>query len=319
MAGRSTSLTWIKQGDIVAEAAISILRQKVARVQRSRRALSVRAFVPWRRLRQTASRGPCSSNELDLETGANSMISLRNLPVTLRALFSCFLIIVGIGYLTALAYLFLVDVEPHRTTGQGVVEGIGEKYHGSTGGTRLEAALKGTMADKLTPEERDQVLQWIRAGATRDGYAKIAPVLTQKCGTCHSAQSGLPISPLTSFEDVQKLTKTDTGLSLLQLARVSHVHLFGISVLFLLTGAIFSLSETPTWFRVVVLVVPYLAIVMDIGSWWATKYYDPVFAYVVLMGGAFMGLALACQILLSLWEMWIGRLNAFVGTNRGNR
>jgi hypothetical protein len=238
------------------------------------------------------------------------MISLRNLPVTLRALFSSFLIVIGIGYLMALSYLFLVDVEPHQQAGQGVVEGISEKYHGSTSGTRLEAALKGTMADKLTPEERDQVFQWIRAGATADGYAKIEPILTQKCGICHNAQSGLPISPLTTFQDVQKVTSTDTGLSLLQLARVSHIHLFGISIMFVLTGAIFSLSVTPTWFRVSVLVVPYLAIIMDIGSWWATKYYDPVFAYIVIIGGAFMGLAMACQILVSLWDMWIAPLTA---------
>jgi hypothetical protein len=244
------------------------------------------------------------------------MITLRSLPTTLRALFSCFLIIIGIGYLSALSYLFLVDVEPSRKEGQRVVDGISEKYHGSTSGTRLEASLKGTMADKLTPAERDQVLQWVHAGASRDGYAKIAPILTQKCAICHNPQSGLPISPLTSFEEVQKVTQIDTGLSLLQLTRVSHVHLFGISIIFLLTGAIFSLSETPTWFRVVALVAPYLAIVMDIGSWWVTKYFSPVFAYVVLLGGAVMGLSLACQILISLWEMWIEPLTAAVQRKR---
>jgi hypothetical protein len=120
----------------------------------------------------------------------------------------------------------------------------------------------------------------------------------------------MPILPLTSFEDVQKITTPDTGLSLLQLTKVSHIHLFGISIMFVLTGAIFSLSVTPVWFRVTVLVVPYLAIIMDIGSWWATKYYDPVFAYIVLIGGAFMGLAMACQILVSLWDMWIAPLTA---------
>jgi len=236
------------------------------------------------------------------------MISLRDLPLTLRALFSSFLIVMGIGYLMALSYLFLVDVEPHQQAGEGVVHGISEKYHGSTSGTRLEAALTGTMADKLTAEEREQILQWVRAGATAEGYGKIEPILTQKCAACHSAQSGMPILPLTSFEDVQKVTTPDTGVSMLQLARVSHIHLFGISMMFLLTGAIFSLSVTPVWFRVVVLVVPYLAIIMDIGSWWATKYYDPVFAYIVLIGGAFMGLAMACQILVSLWDMWIASL-----------
>ena len=239
------------------------------------------------------------------------MISLRDLPVTLRALFTSFLIVIGIGYLMALSYLFLVDIEPHHEEGQGPVEGISAKYHGSTD-TRLEAALKGTMADKLTAKEREQVFQWIRDGVSADGYAKIEPILTQKCAACHSAQSGMPILPLTSFEDVEKVTTPDTGVSMLQLARVSHIHLFGISMMFVLTGAIFSLSATPIWFRVTVLVIPYLAIIMDIGSWWATKYYDPVFAYIVLIGGAFMGLAMACQILVSLWDMWIAPLMASI-------
>jgi hypothetical protein len=242
------------------------------------------------------------------DKGGYQMISLRDLPVTLRVLFSSFLIVIGIGYLSALSYLFLVDVEPHQQEGQGLVEGISEKYHGSTSGSRLEAALTGTMADKLTAEEREQVFQWIRAGATADDYPKIEPILTQKCATCHGAQAGIP--PLTSFEDVQKVTTPDTGLSLLQLTRVSHIHLFGISIIFMLTGAIFSLSVTPVWFRVAVLVVPYLAIIMDIGSWWATKYYNPVFAYIVLIGGALMGLAMACQIFVSLWDMWIAPLTA---------
>jgi hypothetical protein len=37
------------------------------------------------------------------------MISLRDLPATLRVLFSSFLIVIGIGYLSALSYLFLVE------------------------------------------------------------------------------------------------------------------------------------------------------------------------------------------------------------------
>jgi hypothetical protein len=243
-------------------------------------------------------------------------MSLRTLPVTLRALFTAFLIVVGIGYLTALAYLFLVDIEPHEKMGQGVVQGISAKYHGSLQGTRLEAALMGTMSDRLPPGERDQILQWIRAGAKHDGYPTIEPILAKNCAGCHSPQSGLPVSPLTSFEDVEKVTKTDTGASLLQLARVSHIHLFGISIIFVITGAIFSLSETPVWLRVIVVVVPYLAILMDIGSWWATKYFDPVFAYIVLVGGAFMGLAMACQIFISLWDMWIESLAVYAGRSQ---
>jgi hypothetical protein len=242
------------------------------------------------------------------------MMSLRTLPLTPRALFSSFLIVIGLGYLNALSYLFLVDVQPSRQAGEKLVQGISEKYHGDTSGTRLESALKGTMADRATPEEREQIFQWVRGGATRDDFAKVQPILAQKCVPCHNAQSGLPIPSLSSFEDVQKVTQIDTGVSLLQLARVSHIHLFGISIIFLLTGAIFSLSDTPMWLRVTLVVFPYLTIILDIGSWWLTKYYSPVFAYIVIIGGALMGLALAGQIFISLWDMWIAPLTTVMGT-----
>lgn len=232
------------------------------------------------------------------------MTPLRQLPLTLRALFSSFLLLMGIGYLMALSYLFLVDVEPHQKMGMGLVAGIDMNYHGTSGGTRLEAALRGVMADRIDPQDRDRVLRWVRDGAPEAGYEAVKPIFDKSCVTCHSPSSGLPIPPLTDFQEIQKVTQIDAGPSIAQLARVSHIHLFGISIIFLLTGAIFSLSETPLWLRVSLVVIPYLAILADIGSWWLTKF-DPVFGIVVIIGGALMGLALAGQILISLWEMWL--------------
>ena len=53
---------------------------------------------------------------------------------------------------------------------------------------------------------------------------------------------------------------------------------------------------------------------MDIGSWWFTKYLDPAFfAYLVIGGGGLWGLALAAQILISLWEMWIDLIKTAAG------
>ena len=42
----------------------------------------------------------------------------------------------------------------------------------------------------------------------------------------------------------------------------------------------------------------------------AHQYLAPAFAYVVLIGGVGMGLALAAQIFISLWEMWIDAAKA---------
>jgi hypothetical protein len=232
------------------------------------------------------------------------MRSLGRLPLTLRVLFTSFLLLIGIGYLMALSYLFLVDVEPHEKMGMGMVSGIAMKYHGTVGGSRLESALRGVMADRIEPGDRDRVLHWVHDGAPEAGYATVKAIFDKNCVSCHSPGSGLQIPALTDFQDVRKVTEVDAGPSIAQLARVSHIHLFGISIIFLLTGAIFSLSETPVWLRVILVAFPYLAILADIGSWWLTKF-DPVFGVVVVVGGAIMGLSMAGQILISLWEMWL--------------
>ena len=237
------------------------------------------------------------------------MVSLRSLPIAIRALFSSFLILIGVGYLMALTYMYVVVIEPHQQMGEGLVAGISDQYHGSPNGkTLIESALMGPMADKISDADRTKVLQWVHDGAKAEGYLQVAPIFAANCVGCHMANA-LSIPPLTSFGAVQKVAKADTGTSLADLAEVSHIHLFGISIIFLLTGAIFALSETPISVRVFLVVVPYLTILMDIGSWWFTKYLDPAFfAYVVVGGGVCMGLALAAQIFIALWEMWMAPL-----------
>ncbi len=240
---------------------------------------------------------------------AESMSSstLRTLTTPMRALLTCFLLTIGIGYIMALFYLFLVDIDPHQKTGMNVVDGLSMKYGGQPDKTRLEAALLSSMADRLDYGDKQEIIRWIRGGATANGYEKVQPIFEENCVACHSAASGLPVPPLTTLEEVQKVTQVDTGASISQLARVSHVHLFGIGIIFLLTGAIFALSGVSEKWRIVIIILPYVTIWADIVAWWATKY-QPVFAYVVLIGGGFMGLALLLQILIPLWEMWFKNL-----------
>ena len=132
--------------------------------------------------------------------------TLRTLSFAMRALFSCFLVTVGLGYIAAIYLIFLVDVDPHRKMEMGLVPGVAARYYGDRANTRLESALRGAMASVVGAHDRAQVIAWLRS-----------------CAACHSAKSGLPVPPLTTFEEVKKFAQTDTGYSLLELARVSHV------------------------------------------------------------------------------------------------
>ncbi|HSG05327.1 MAG TPA: hypothetical protein VLB09_02895, partial [Nitrospiria bacterium] len=230
-------------------------------------------------------------------------LTLRGLPVTLRLLFSCFMITIGIGYLFALSYLFLLDIQPHKEKGIGLIQGTIIKYYGARSETRMEAALEGSMAAMMPSQGREALIQWVRKGGPEEGYENIRPLLEEFCVSCHSPESGLPVPPLGTYDEVRELTEMDFGPSLRTLARVSHVHMFGLSFIFLLTGVIFSLSEVNKKFRLVIVALPFVAIWLDVGSWWFTKF-QPLFAYTVIFGGALMGLALGAQIIISIRDMW---------------
>ena len=233
-------------------------------------------------------------------------MTLRTLPFPLKILATCFLLTVGAGYVFALSYLYLIDLEPHTKHGLGVVQAVIIKYYGNRQGSRLEAALVGSMSENVTSEEKQQIIRWLRQGGREGEFANIQPILQRSCTNCHSPQSGLSIPPLTSYAEVSTYAAVDVGESIKSLVRVSHIHLFGISFIFMLTSVIFAFSETSRIFRSVLIAIPFLAIWLDIGSWWVTKY-KPMFAYTVIIGGLLMGVSLAVQIGVSLYEMWYPR------------
>jgi hypothetical protein len=110
------------------------------------------------------------------------MMSLSVLPITFRALFSSFLMLIGIGYLMALSFMYLAVIEPHHQMGEGVVSGISDEYHGlPKGKTLLESALMGPMANKISETDRTSVLQWIHNGAKESEYSKVEPIFTKDC------------------------------------------------------------------------------------------------------------------------------------------
>ncbi|HZH48868.1 MAG TPA: hypothetical protein VFD86_03785 [Nitrospira sp.] len=230
-------------------------------------------------------------------------MTLRTLPLPLKVLATCFLLTIGAGYLFALAYLYLIDLEPHAQPRPSVVQAVIAKYYGRQEDSLLEAALKGSMGDRVGPGEKREIIRWVRAGAPEAEFVKIEPILKQSCASCHSAQSGLSIPGLSSYAEVSAYTGASMGQSLKSLVRVSHIHLFGMSFIFILTSLIFAFSELSLTLRSILIAIPFLAIWLDIGSWWFTTY-QPIFAYTVIAGGALMGLSLAGQITISLYELW---------------
>jgi len=112
---------------------------------------------------------------------------------------------------------------------------------------------------------------------------------------------------LSQFENIKERAQQDTGATISSLTRVSHIHLFGISFIFFFVGAIFVFAKNvPIWLKGTVIALPFVSQIMDIASWWLTKF-DPMFAWLVLIGGSGMGAAFAFMWFVSIYEMWISK------------
>lgn len=229
--------------------------------------------------------------------------------VSEKLLDTIFLLTIGLGYLFALGHTYFSHEGRDGQPGLSVQD-VEIAYYGKHQQTRLGAALNGGMSSNLEfPEQKEVIFKWIQGGTDIDEFnANVAPIMNENCIGCHSEDSGMNLASLTTYEEVMELTHADTGASIESLVRVSHIHLFGIAFILFFVGRIFILCEMAPMVKRVTVVIPFLAILLDILSWYLTKMV-PGFAYVVVFSGGLMGLSLCGQILVSIYQMWFYKPN----------
>lgn len=232
----------------------------------------------------------------------------NQLPTSLKTLYTMILIVLGIGYVFALIQIYEVHAGKDGRPGVSV-EDIRIAYSGSKADTRLEVALKGAMASMLPAAERQRIFDWVRLHQASEAVyqAEVKPIIDARCAACHSGANP-HIPALLSYPELSRMVVLDTGVSVGTLVRVSHIHLFGITFIFGFMGLVFCHAHMRSHvLKNVIIAAPFVAIIMDIASWWLTKVSTP-FAYVVVVGGALMGLSFALQWLVSIYQMWFYRV-----------
>ena len=242
----------------------------------------------------------------------------RELPPTMRTLFTGTLLVVGLGYLFAAIYVFAAHSGADGRTGLSV-EDIKITYGGSAEITAMEQALRGPMSGMLPAGELEAVLEWIDGGARkRDFDARIEAILEESCLSCHDG-SNPHLSNLDGYENVALLVAQDTGATLYTLVRVSHIHFFGLTFIFFIMGFIFSHAYVrPVWLKHVVIILPFLGVILDVLGWYITKVFSP-FAWVVLVAGLINGLAFAFMWTVSMFQMWLYRLPDHLSKRTGGQ
>lgn len=178
-------------------------------------------------------------------------------------------------------------------------------YYGDRSGSTIEAKLNGSMKANSPDQDRFKIIQWVRDGAPEPEYrSNIKPIIDTNCVMCHNASSS-SIPDFSNFENLKKTTESSTGETFQALIRVSHIHLFGISFIFMFVGLIYSFSTgVRRRYKYTAIIMPYFFLLADIASWWLTKL-NPAFAFLVIFAGTGMGLSLTYMWCVSMYQMWV--------------
>jgi hypothetical protein len=230
-------------------------------------------------------------------------LNLPSLGLSIRMLFTGYLLTIGFGLLMAGAQILLTHGMADGKLGLSI-DDIVYSYYGNRGNSKLEAKLNGSMKDKAPEKIRAKLIHWARDGASEEAWeADIKKEVTLYCTGCHGNIPGL--AAIANFDVIREIAKADQGATVDSLTRVSHIHLFGIAFIFFIMGFIFSFSVgIPKWLKELALILPFAFLILDIISWWVTKWFAG-FAWFTMIGGFGYSLASCFMWFTSIYQMWI--------------
>ncbi len=233
-----------------------------------------------------------------------SWLKLPSLNLTIKSLFTSYLLAIGLGAVLATAQILMTHGMADGELGLSV-DDIVYSYHGDPSNSKIEMKLNGSMKDKASDADRLEIIKWVRNGAPEEQWnEQIRDIVYTNCISCHSMIPGLP--DFTQFEEVKRVaTPKDKGASTSSLTRVSHIHIFAISFIFFFNGMIFSLSVgIKQWFKILIVSAPFFFLSIDVFSWWLTKIH-PGFAWLTIVSGVGYSTCSAVTWFVSLYQMWI--------------
>lgn len=110
---------------------------------------------------------------------------------------------------------------------------------------------------------------------------------------------------VTHYRGSEKELDVPPELAVAKLIHHQHVHIFGLSMLFLLIGIIFTLTQLSEPIKVVFVMAPYLGLLLDMSSFWLLVFKSAFFAWCAMAFGSFMALAFFLILGRPFYEMWI--------------
>lgn len=86
--------------------------------------------------------------------------------------------------------------------------------------------------------------------------------------------------------------------------RWTHIHLFGINIIFILLGGITLFLDIGSKAKTCLIILPFIGVLVDIMAMWLKGFVSPAFFWLHLPGGGVFVAVFLYVSLRALWEMW---------------
>ena len=93
------------------------------------------------------------------------------------------------------------------------------------------------------------------------------------------------------------------------LLKWTHIHLFGMNMIFIFLGAITLFLDLPVRTRTWLVALPFVGVFVDIAAMWLKIYISPVFFRLHIPGGGLFGVVFFIVTIKAMLEMWWVRNN----------
>ena len=92
---------------------------------------------------------------------------------------------------------------------------------------------------------------------------------------------------------------------------VSHFHLFAMGLLLLVLTHLMLFIPASNTVKLWLIVLPFVAALLDEGASWLVRYAHPGFAYLKIAGFLLLQGSLAALVIISLWAVFVGSANNY--------
>ncbi|NOZ21193.1 MAG: hypothetical protein GXP25_08890 [Planctomycetes bacterium] len=250
-------------------------------------------------------------------------IHLPDFPLPAKLLCTAVFILIGVGILVSEAKVVLkyrmVDGKPGFS-----VQDLILSFHGHPGAPLVEVKLRlAPSADHkefqkpMYKEQVDYLIKWTKEGcsASEEDFAPVVEMIENNCVNCHDPDAVASSTPFwvdrtVKHDLVAPVFSRSGAISATRLVHLTHIHLLSNVMIFALTGIAVLFCRTRSGLKAVLVLLPLIAVALDIGSWWLTAYVSYLFAYALMLSGGLMGLAFLLQFLFVMHGLWLQRPQA---------